>query len=147
MISFSATTAFGLEPDSLKNPDSKFSEMGRKFFELSFKNLFMFSLKFAAPGIPIALKLHTMDKKLTEYFLSILKKTFEFRRNNKYSRNDFVQLCLQMQENSAAAEREIIKGTDSCQRVKATQVFGKYYSYPIHLLDVIIDNNVNCGAS
>lgn len=92
------STAFGLEPESLKNPDSKFRAMGKRFLAPTFKNAILFFLRFAAPRLLIAMKIRTTEVVATDYFLSLIANVFDYRRKNAVTRKDFVQLSLQLKD-------------------------------------------------
>lgn len=92
------STAFGIDAEGLKNPDSKFRAMGKKLFDLNLKNTIILFLRLAAPNLLIALKIRTIDEGVSDYFRSTIKKVFDYRRKNSVVRNDFVQLALQLHE-------------------------------------------------
>lgn len=92
------TTAFGLEPETLKNPKSKFREMGKRFFAPTFKNTFVFFLRFAFPRFVIAMKIRTTEKTISDYFVNLYKQVSEYRIKNSILRKDFVQISLELKQ-------------------------------------------------
>lgn len=90
------TCAFGIECNSLKDPDAEFREMGRKVFEEprhkssiafligSFKNVSRF----------FGLKVTRED--VLQFFLKVVRETVEMREKNNISRNDFMDLLIKL---------------------------------------------------
>lgn len=88
--------AFGLELNSMKEPDSMFRKMGRKFFDTSplqnFKVLFLTSFRKYAQKFNFMVT----NREVSDFFLNSIKETVEYRENNDVKRNDFFSLLLQI---------------------------------------------------
>lgn len=88
--------AFGLEMNSLKNSDSMFKKMGKKAFEMrtgkTMKIVFLMSFKNMAKKMGVRL----IDKDVSDFFMSSIKDTVEYREKNDVKRNDFLNLLLQI---------------------------------------------------
>lgn len=88
--------AFGLEMNSMKNPDSMFRKMGKKVFDTpplrTLKIVFLTSFRKTAQKF----NLRMTDKVVSDFFLSSIKETVEYRENNDIKRNDFLSLLLQI---------------------------------------------------
>lgn len=88
--------AFGIDCNSFTNPDSEFTKFGRKIFR---PNKFVAGkafLSIAFPGLAKALNMVIIPKDISEFYLDVVKKTVDYREANKVSRNDFMQLLLEM---------------------------------------------------
>uniref|UniRef100_A0A182K3B0 Uncharacterized protein n=1 Tax=Anopheles christyi TaxID=43041 RepID=A0A182K3B0_9DIPT len=105
------TCAFGIECNTLKNPDSDFRKYGNKVFEqdtlLMLK--FMFATTFKSLAKRIGMKL--TDDGVERFFLQVVRETVEYREMNNVQRNDFMNLLLQIKnKGSLDGGEEPIKG-------------------------------------
>lgn len=106
------TCAFGIECNSLRNPDSLFREMGRRTFEMSALEQIrlMFTANFRDISRKMGLKFTKDD--VTEFFMSAVKDTVAYREKNNVQRNDFINLLIQIKNsnkmNSASGKGEIV---------------------------------------
>uniref|UniRef100_A0A182PYV4 Uncharacterized protein n=1 Tax=Anopheles epiroticus TaxID=199890 RepID=A0A182PYV4_9DIPT len=120
------TCAFGIECNTLKNPDSDFLKYGNKVFEqdtlLMLK--FMFASTFKTLAKRIGMKL--TDEGVERFFLQVVRETVEYREMNNVQRNDFMNLLLQIKnKGSLDGGDEPIKGAASGLTMNelAAQVF------------------------
>ncbi|CAO1432976.1 unnamed protein product [Diamesa hyperborea] len=88
--------AFGLEMNSMKDPNSMFRKMGRKVFETpplrTMKVLFLSTFRKLA--IKLGLKITQTD--VSDFFLKSIRETVDYREANDVQRNDFMNLLLQI---------------------------------------------------
>jgi cytochrome P450 family 6 len=88
--------AFGLDMNSMKNPDAIFRKMGKKAFDTpplqTLKILFLTTFR------KYTQKLNFMvsNKEVSDFFLSTIKEAVEYREKNDIKRNDFFNLLLQI---------------------------------------------------
>jgi cytochrome P450 family 6 len=99
-----SSCAFGIESNSLKNPDSEFRQCGRKIFKPSIRNLFLRTLSSIIPSLMRVLKLRIIDPKVSKYFQSMVQDTVNFREKNNLKRNDFMQLLIQLKNRGELEE-------------------------------------------
>ncbi|CAH1392175.1 unnamed protein product [Nezara viridula] len=92
--------AFGLEGDSLKNPNSPMRQMGKDLFDTSSINRtqITFLLRFSVPRLLLWFKVRSLPSAIEEYFCSTISSVLERRRKTGLKRRDFVQLLLQLKE-------------------------------------------------
>lgn len=85
---------FGLELNTLDDPDSKFRKMGRRFFgrgsNLLIKMFFLTSFRSLAQK----LRLKLIPTEISVFFKGIVEQTVEYRLKNKIERNDVMNLLL-----------------------------------------------------
>lgn len=89
------TCAFGIECNSLKDPEAKFLEMGQK--SLTGRHSFVvIGLKMAFPDI--ARFLHMKDNKdeVIDFFMKIIHENVDYREKNNIHRNDFMNMLIEM---------------------------------------------------
>lgn len=106
-----STCAFGLETNSLKNPTSKFREMGKKM--INFPKSKALKLIFASTFQKQAtlLGLCWNDKDVSDFFMKIVKETIEYREVSGHRRNDFMQLLIDMKKEETLTTSDSNKDT------------------------------------
>lgn len=91
-----SSVAFGIENDCINEPDHIFRRMGEKIFETSFINGVKGIISFLGPKTFHRLKLKITSSDIEEFIFSIVKQTVDHREKNNVSRNDFMQLLIQL---------------------------------------------------
>ncbi|KAJ9598707.1 hypothetical protein L9F63_010617, partial [Diploptera punctata] len=84
--------AFGIKCNSLKNPDSEFRTMGRKVVEPSLSNVVRRLLALVVPIFGI----RVLPWEVTQFFISAVTETIQYRETHNVVRNDFMQLLIQL---------------------------------------------------
>jgi cytochrome P450 family 6 len=100
------SVAFGLDINSMKDPTTPFRVMGLKVFNLSkFQTL---KILFAATFNDLAkkLKIKIVDEDVSEFFMSSIKETIDYREENKIQRNDFFNLLLELKNHGRLKDSE-----------------------------------------
>uniref|UniRef100_A0A182W6V2 Cytochrome P450 n=1 Tax=Anopheles minimus TaxID=112268 RepID=A0A182W6V2_9DIPT len=90
------SVAFGLECNSLKDPDAKFRVMGRKVFEASRYRALKVFLAAQFPEIARAFHVTLTPPDISDFFMGVVKDTIAFRRSNNVQRNDFMTLLMKV---------------------------------------------------
>nr|WCC58093.1 cytochrome P450 [Pharsalia antennata] len=95
--------AFGIECNSMKNPDAEFRKYGKKIFEVSNFNKMKQILACFIPR-PLVKKLgfSFTDKDVETFFITAVRDTIAYREENNISRNDFLHLLLQLKDDCGA---------------------------------------------
>ncbi|XP_058130755.1 probable cytochrome P450 6a14 [Anopheles ziemanni] len=90
------TCAFGIECNTLRNPDSDFRKYGNKVFEQDMVTMakFIFASMFKDVAKKIGVKI--TDKGVERFFLEVVQDTVQYREKNNVQRNDFMNLLLQI---------------------------------------------------
>lgn len=83
------STAFGIECNSLKNPNNEFRYWGKRIFEMSTIKLAMVVF---APKLMDKLYIPFTPKHIRDFFIGAFTNTVEHRKENNIKRNDFLQL-------------------------------------------------------
>uniref|UniRef100_A0AAG5D6R3 Cytochrome P450 n=1 Tax=Anopheles atroparvus TaxID=41427 RepID=A0AAG5D6R3_ANOAO len=87
--------AFGIECNSMRNPDAEFRVMGRKIFQRprsKVKSLLISSL----PNVAKMIGLRTLDPEVSDFFLGAVRDTIKYRVENNVQRNDFMDILIKM---------------------------------------------------
>uniref|UniRef100_A0A1B6EZI3 Cytochrome P450 n=2 Tax=Cuerna arida TaxID=1464854 RepID=A0A1B6EZI3_9HEMI len=101
--------AFGLQFNSLKDPNCQFRKMGRYVFKPSFRFLLKFVARTLHPSLPYYLKLKAYSPDVENFFLNFVKDTMHERVLNNIERKDFIQLLIEMQKEESVASRQNTK--------------------------------------
>lgn len=88
--------AFGLESNSLQNPNSTFRQMGLKFFNFDRKRQLKLFAVLSFRNIAKALKIALTPKDVSDFFITIIRDTVEYRKENQIERKDFLDLLLKV---------------------------------------------------
>jgi cytochrome P450 family 6 len=99
-----SSCAFGIQCNCLQNPDAEFRQWGRKIFESSAPTALAFSMSTLVPSVVSALKLRSIDPKVSKYFRSMVQDTVSYREKNNIKRNDFMQLLIQIKNKGKGEE-------------------------------------------
>ncbi|GLV42882.1 Cytochrome P450 6a8 [Carabus blaptoides fortunei] len=95
-----ASCAFGLDCNSLKDPETEFRRYGKKVFSVNFKDAI---LNFLANDYPFILKLFKIPLTSPDVtdFMNTLKQTVDYREKNKVHRRDFLDLLIRLKNNQS----------------------------------------------
>lgn len=88
------TCAFGIDCNSLNDPQAKFRQMGKKVFEQPKMNAFERLLIISCPNLARKIGLRSHHTDVTDFFLNIVKETVAYREANDVQRNDFMHLLI-----------------------------------------------------
>ncbi|KAJ3659264.1 hypothetical protein Zmor_010963 [Zophobas morio] len=99
------SAAFGLECNSLKDPNAPFRKYGRRVFEINKIDRLKFMLQFMVPhNILRALKFRITKADVEKFFMKAVKDTVDYREKNNIYRKDFMHLLLQLKNRGAVAD-------------------------------------------
>ncbi|CAD7079496.1 unnamed protein product [Hermetia illucens] len=88
--------AFGIECNSLKDPNSEFRYYGRKLFKDPKFSTALLLLILQYPDLARKLHVKLLQKDVSDFFLSTVRKTIDYREKNNVKRNDFMNFLIQM---------------------------------------------------
>lgn len=88
------TCAFGIECNSLENPDVEFRTYGKKIFtsRSPIKETFLRSF----PRLGRTLRMRKFPRAMTAFFTNIVTETIDYREKNQIQRNDFMNLLIEL---------------------------------------------------
>lgn len=90
--------AFGLDMNAIEDSESKFRQMGRKFFNkgsnILIKMFFLTSFRSLAQKMGLKL----IPEEISYFFRKIVRETVEYRRANNIQRTDVMDLLLKVQD-------------------------------------------------
>ncbi|KAJ3651670.1 hypothetical protein Zmor_017694 [Zophobas morio] len=97
------TCAFGLEFKALEDEDSAFREFGRQLFTVSKLQMFKIMFIRTFPKLATSLNISAGRKETSKFIMNIVEDTVGYREKNNYTRNDFMQLLINL-KNKAPPE-------------------------------------------
>lgn len=104
-----ASCAFGIECNALQEPNSPFVKKGQKVIKADklkqIKDLFYTSF----PNLARALHLRFNDLDVIHFYYDVVTKTVNYREKNNLTRNDFLQLLLNI-KNNKGDEADVVTG-------------------------------------
>lgn len=100
--------AFGIDCNSLKNPQSEFREFGRRIFNPKRKSSFLkfLAFTFLSKEVLEFFRIKQMSPEIENFFMGIVKSTVDYREKNNVQRKDFMQLLLQLKNKGKVEEEE-----------------------------------------
>ncbi|XP_050077604.1 cytochrome P450 6A1-like [Anopheles maculipalpis] len=100
--------AFGIECNTLENPNSQFRQMGKRMINLpKLKSLKVF-IAMMFPKQARALGVRYNDKDVSEFFMKVVRDTIRCREEKGIRRDDFMQLLIDMMLQNGEASSEAL---------------------------------------
>ncbi|KAK4878864.1 hypothetical protein RN001_011370 [Aquatica leii] len=99
--------AFGLECNSLRDPNSKFRQNGKKFFDTSLKDSIVRLLSFTVPEFFKIFRVRSHPKEVTNFFMNVVEQTVKYREQHNIIRTDFMHLLLQIKNNVKITDTDV----------------------------------------
>lgn len=90
------SVAFGLEIDSIENPDCEFRRHGERLFLPCLKNIMRMNLPVMSPFLARLFGIRWADKESGDFMIDTVRQNLEYREKNDVSRRDFFQLLMQL---------------------------------------------------
>ncbi|KAL1495020.1 hypothetical protein ABEB36_010509 [Hypothenemus hampei] len=124
-----ASTSFGLKINSLENPNNEFYQLGQKVSNFSDPVfVFKFFMLSVWPGIFKLLGITFLSKKVTNFFVSVIKDAIRTREENDIVRPDMLNILLEIKNGThpTGEEQEITDNqfgvaTESTEFVKSSK--------------------------
>lgn len=91
-----ASVAFGIDVDSINDPNVEFRVMGRRVFEMTPTQRIKNTLTFFMPALFDFLKLKATPQDIEDFMFSVVKQTIDHREKNNIQRKDLMQLLIQL---------------------------------------------------
>lgn len=98
------STAFGVDCDSLHDPDNEFYYWGKKVFDYGpIKN----ALVFFAPEVMNFFRIPLVQSGLSKFFFRVFKETVDYRESNDVKRGDLMEILMQLMNAGHIEEDEM----------------------------------------
>ncbi|XP_031628928.1 probable cytochrome P450 6d5 [Contarinia nasturtii] len=130
-----ASVAFGIDVDTITNPNNDFRVYGRKVFEASISNSIRLSFNFIAPKLMNLLRIKSVSQQVENFIFSIVKQNLEYRENNNVTRKDFFQLLIQLRNTGTVQLDDqwetVIKADESQKSMSLKEIAAQSYVFYI----------------
>lgn len=104
------TTAYGLQVNSLNNPDAEFRKCGREIFEFNFYRSIELTSMFFSPQMVKPLGFQFFTKKSAKFLRHAFWDTIKERERSGMKRNDFIDLLIELKNGQINKEDAKIFG-------------------------------------
>lgn len=98
---------FGLECNAMKDESSEMLKMGEFFDIRDFKVRANFFFVNVFPGIAKRFKMKMTPDFINEFFMRVIRQTYDYREANEVNRNDFMSLLMQIQKYGKLKDDEV----------------------------------------
>ncbi|XP_014275142.1 cytochrome P450 6a2 [Halyomorpha halys] len=96
--------AFGLDVNTIKEPDHKLRKIGADVFRMKFIDKVKFAILQAMPKLADKIEARFTPKETEDYIVNLIEKTMEYREKNNIKRNDFLDLLIQLKNKGTIGE-------------------------------------------
>ncbi|XP_063994778.1 cytochrome P450 6k1-like [Diachasmimorpha longicaudata] len=105
-----ATTAFGLNANSLNNPTAEFWEIGKQMFRDTFYRSIELNCIFFAPFLVSLMRFKIFPQSLTQFMRNIIWDTISEREKSGFKRHDLIDLLVELKnEEATEADKKIFE--------------------------------------
>lgn len=106
-IDIIVSCAFGLECDTMKNPDNDFASKGRNVVKPGSLGIIKIISFFAFPhSLLHKLNVKFTDRETEDFFMNVIRKNVEYREKHNVYRKDFMHLLLQLKNRGKITDDE-----------------------------------------
>ncbi|XP_050085182.1 probable cytochrome P450 6a14 [Anopheles aquasalis] len=115
------TCAFGIECNSLADPDSEFLRYGNKVFQFKLSSLlkFIFIMMYMETAKRLGIK--GTDGDVEAFFMNLVRETVEHREKHNIQRNDFLNLLIEIKNKGSLPEHGHDGATEGDASVAGTE--------------------------
>lgn len=112
-----ASVIFGIKVNSFENPQNKFWQFVIKLFDYNYFRHVLFQIVIFNPGLMKILPMKSFHW-LNYTIFNFVKEVVDYREKNKITRNDFMQLLIQLKNKGEVNKDDNVKNTDVYNKSK-----------------------------
>ncbi|EDS32169.1 cytochrome P450 6d3 [Culex quinquefasciatus] len=126
-----ASVAFGLEVDSINDGSNTFRQMGLKVFGNDLKNSLRLACTFFVPEFKELLGFNCAAPEVEQFIRNVVRETIEYRESNNVSRQDLMQLLLQLRNSGMVSSdgKWDLKVTDGAKSLSLEQIMANTFAF------------------
>lgn len=109
------TCAFGMQFNTLKDPDSQFRKMGQEIFKPSLRSLLKFIARTFHPSLPYYLNLKVLRPDVEQFYLEFVKDAVRQREEHQFERKDFIHFLIEVRKNDFSHNTDEQQTESSCE--------------------------------
>lgn len=128
------STAFGLECNSLEDPKNEFRDKSKKVLDAPKFPPWVQMVLLAFKGIARKLHIKHLHNDSSDFFMKIVNETIQYREQNNVSRNDFMQLLIQLKNKGTLDGEATNVGKITTEEIAAQARF-VFYFCTFHLIN------------
>ncbi|EDW74198.1 uncharacterized protein Dwil_GK21516 [Drosophila willistoni] len=98
--------AFGLECNSLHNPEAEFVKMGNAAINERRHGRALDLFLFGAPKLAAKLRMKQLVQKVEDFYMNIIRDTVNYRVKNNVKRNDFMDMLIELKKKYDEGNKE-----------------------------------------
>ncbi|XP_049549211.1 probable cytochrome P450 6a23 [Anopheles darlingi] len=91
--------AFGIECNSMRNPEAEFRLMGRKIFQRPTSTLRNLVVN-TSPRLARAIGIRVIERDVSDFFMKVVRETINYRVENNVERHDFMNILIGMRSDN-----------------------------------------------
>jgi hypothetical protein len=121
--------AFGLHSNAINDSDSEFRQMGRQVFKSSPLAALKGIIEMIFPSLMKRFHVNNLPDAVSNFFIRTVKDVIEYREKNNVSRNDFMQLIIELKNKGKVQDDEPPKSEEALDGTfhKASEIdIGEY---------------------
>uniref|UniRef100_A0A8D8HFP3 Probable cytochrome P450 6a14 n=1 Tax=Culex pipiens TaxID=7175 RepID=A0A8D8HFP3_CULPI len=115
--------AFGIDCNTMKNPDSDFRKMGNKAFALTTTSVIKSFIGIQFKSLAKFMKMKITEDDVEQFFMELTRSTVQMREQNGSQRNDFMKLLLEIRDQGTISDAPNSAGEGLTMRELAAQCF------------------------
>jgi cytochrome P450 family 6 len=100
---------FGLQSNAINDSDSEFRQMGRQVFRSSPIRGVINVLQIIFPSLMKIFPIKSLPDVVSNFFIRTVKEVMDYREKNNVSRNDFMQLLIELKNKGRVHDDEPAK--------------------------------------
>lgn len=128
-----ASLVFGIDIDTIKDPDNEFRVFGRGLVKLSIWDGFRLLFNFFVPKVMTLLRIKFVNECVEKFIMSVVKQNLDYREKNNVSRKDFFQLLIQLRNSgSVQSDNEwntVVHGDESQKSLTLTEIAAESFAF------------------
>lgn len=115
-----ANCAFGLECNSIMDPDTEFRKYGRMLLDNNLVQKMKMMIGFLKPSLLQILRIPFLKPEVSKYFLSVVKDSITYREENNVHRKDFLDLLIRLKNNENISDDAIFSSSSKTPTVSSS---------------------------
>lgn len=126
-----ASVAFGIEIDSIHNPNEEFHRIGKSVMQSNLGSFLRWTIGFLAPNLMKYTGLKLFSQEVEDFMLNLVRQTVEYREKNHISRKDILQLLLQVRNAGLVASNDSwnVDSTNNIKSLSMTEMTAAIFTF------------------
>ncbi|CAH1400040.1 unnamed protein product [Nezara viridula] len=104
MTDIICSCAFGLDINTIKEPNHKLRQIGAQLFKMKFIHKVLIAVIQAMPKVASKIEARFTPKETEDYVVKLVQDTIEYREKNNIKRNDFLDLLIQLKNKGTVGD-------------------------------------------